>query len=135
MRKLDKKSKDEFRNEDVALVGHNGEPMTNLMVDDIERRYASGDIPSEGWAPVRYGPGMPDGMSKREWRQYLQAPPMAAGRPPLASGEPSDVVSFKMPRSLVAYVKRAAQACGQTKSRFIREAVLEKARRVLEVGQ
>ena len=115
-----------LRNDDVAFIAADGTPVTNRMLDDREERYATGDIGS-GWGPVAFGPGMPGGMSKREWRKHLNTPP---GRPRLAD-EPTDVVSFKMPRSLVALIKQAAEACGQTKSKFIREAALEKARKVL----
>lgn len=115
-----------LRNDEVALIAADGTPVTNRMLDDREEHYAAGDI-GGGWGPVAFGPGMPGGMSKREWNKHLNTLP---GRPRLAD-EPTDVVSFKMPRSLVALIKQAAEACGQTKSKFIREAALEKARKVL----
>ena len=52
------------------------------------------------------------------------------GRPRLANG-PTATMSFKLPQSLVSYVKRAARATDQSTSKFIRDAVVEKAQRVL----
>ena len=52
------------------------------------------------------------------------------GRPRLAN-EPTATMSFKLPQSLVSYVKRAARVTDQSTSKFIRDAVVEKAQRVL----
>lgn len=105
-----------------------GTELTDELLDKLAAPWDRGEIPEGEWGPVFLGPGSPGGPTKREWRRMHATPP---GRPPLSEDEPSAVVTFKMPRSLVDYVKRAADACGQTKSKFIREAVLEKARKVL----
>ena len=109
-----------FHTEDGTLI-------TEEMLEKMAEPWDRGEIPEGEWGPIHYAPGMPGGMSKRDWHRLRTQPP---GRPPLAD-EATDVVTFKMPHSLVEYVKRAAKACGQTKSKFIREAVLEKAAKVL----
>lgn len=53
-----------------------------------------------------------------------------AGRPPL-SHEANANLSFKCPESGAELISRAAAASGMKKSAFMREAALEKARRVL----
>ena len=123
-----KLSMDELRNDEVVLAAEDGTEYTNRMIDDLEQKFAAGDFGEGEWGPIQLGPGSPGGPSKREWRRIMSAPP---GRPRLAP-EPTDVVTFKMPRSLVDYIKKAAKANGQSKSQFIREAVLEKAQAILD---
>ena len=128
MRKNVKRSdKNKLTNDEIAFVAPDGTAYTNKMVNEMEERIAAGDFGEGEWGPIHYAAGMPGGMYKRDWHRLRTQPP---GRPPLAD-EPTDVVTFKMPHSLAEYVKRAAKACGQTKSKFIREAVLEKAAKVL----
>ena len=109
-----------FHTEDGTLV-------TEEMLEELAEPWNRGEIPEGQWGAMRLGPGASDGLDRCEWKRVHGTP---MGRPRLAD-EPTDVVSFKMPRSLVALIKQAAEACGQTKSKFIREAAIEKARKVL----
>ena len=110
-----------FKTEDGTIL-------TEEMLEKLAEPWDRGEIPEGEWGPIQLGPGSPGGPSKREWRRMMSTPP---GRPRLAP-EPTDVVTFKMPRSLADYIKKAAKANGQSKSQFIREAVLEKAQAILE---
>ena len=56
---------------------------------------------------------------------------VVVGRPRL-SNEPLEVISFKVPRSLSQMISQAAENCGQTRSGFLRDAAMEKARRTLQ---
>lgn len=55
---------------------------------------------------------------------------LVVGRPRL-SHEPLEVISFKVPRSMAQTINRAAEATGESRSSFLREAAMEKAERTL----
>lgn len=55
---------------------------------------------------------------------------LVVGRPRL-SPEPLEVFSFKIPRSMAHTINRAAEAAGESRSSFLRDAAMEKAERIL----
>ena len=66
------------------------------------------------------------------WKGQLVV--LRVGRPRLSS-EPNANLSFKCPQSGADMIAKAAAITGVKKSAFIREAVLEKAARVLAVAR
>lgn len=65
---------------------------------------------------------------KGTWPGHVTA--LRVGRPPL-SNEPNANLSFKCPASAAELIARAAEVEGVRKSEFMREAVIEKASKVL----
>lgn len=91
----------------MEFVAENGEVLDDRAIERLAEPWDRGELPEGAWI------GVPK-----------------LGRPRL-SAEPLEVVSFKVPVSMAATIRQAAEASGETRSAFLREAAMEKAQRVL----
>lgn len=94
--------------EEVLFVAEDGTPVTGNMVLEWCDAYDRGAYPGNV-------------VEKKK-----------IGRPRLVDAEKTESMSFRCPESGVDLIERAAAACGQKKTVFLREAALEKAAAVLD---
>lgn len=94
----------------MEFKAEDGTIVDDRMLERMAEPWDRGDIPEGEWAG-----------------------PIVVGRPRL-SPEPLEVVSFKVPKSMAATIRRAAEASGESRSAFLRAAAMEKAERTLAAG-
>ena len=94
--------------DEVISVAEDGTPVTGNMILEWCEAYDRGEYPGHV-------------VEKKK-----------IGRPRLAGEEKTENMSFRCPESGVDLIERAAAACGQKKTVFLREAALEKAAAVLD---
>jgi hypothetical protein len=82
----------------MDLIANNGAVVTDAMLDKLAEEYESGEWPE-----------------RKEGKITL-------GRPRISSEE-SVNVTFRMPRSRVAAIEKLADASGESRSEFLRNAV------------
>lgn len=93
---------------DVLYIAEDGTPVTGNMILGWCEAYDNGEYPGRV-------------IEKKK-----------IGRPRLANAEKTENMSFRCPESGVDLIERAAAACGQKKTVFLREAALEKAAAILD---